>query len=171
MTEPSAQRVAGKRAFVTGAAGGLGAAIARMLARHGANVFLTDIDEAGVRAVADEINHERGRQANLFAGLLRFSLFDPAQQDFDCLISHIVGGLHDRGYAGTKEIFCCHLIEGNEGEVLRRAQSNGVQTSQRCQPGDAVRRKQCGGSFLKLEQAVLAYAGNMLLFEAAIPDQ
>jgi NAD(P)-dependent dehydrogenase (short-subunit alcohol dehydrogenase family) len=39
MTEPSAQRVAGKRAFVTGAAGGLGAAIARMLARHGANVF------------------------------------------------------------------------------------------------------------------------------------
>ena len=62
MTEPSAQRVAGKHAFVTGAAGGLGAAIARMLARHGANVFLTDIDETGVRAVADEINQERGRQ-------------------------------------------------------------------------------------------------------------
>ncbi len=60
MIEPSAQRVAGKKAFVTGAAGGLGAAIGRMLARHGARVFLTDIDEAGVRAVAEGINHEGG---------------------------------------------------------------------------------------------------------------
>ncbi|MDE2307897.1 MAG: glucose 1-dehydrogenase [Xanthomonadaceae bacterium] len=60
MTEISAQRVAGKKAFVTGAAGGLGAAIARMLARHGAMVFLTDIDEAAVRAVAASINAGHG---------------------------------------------------------------------------------------------------------------
>ncbi|TAM57430.1 MAG: SDR family oxidoreductase [Rhodanobacter sp.] len=60
MTEISAQRVAGKKAFVTGAAGGLGAAIARMLARHGARVFLTDIDEAAVRAVAASINAGHG---------------------------------------------------------------------------------------------------------------
>ena len=60
MTEVSALRVAGKLAFITGAAGGLGTAIACMLARHGARVFLTDIDEAGVRAVAAKINAERG---------------------------------------------------------------------------------------------------------------
>jgi len=60
MTEISAQRVAGKKAFVTGAAGGLGAAIARMLARHGAKVFLTDLDEAAVRAVATSINAGHG---------------------------------------------------------------------------------------------------------------
>ena len=53
-------RAAGKRAFVTGAAGGLGAASARMLARHGAKVFLTDIDAASVAAVAAEINRENG---------------------------------------------------------------------------------------------------------------
>ena len=62
MTLPNAQRAAGKRAFVTGAAGGLGAATGRMLARHGAKVFLTDIDEAAVRQVADDINRELGQQ-------------------------------------------------------------------------------------------------------------
>ncbi|MDE1895290.1 MAG: glucose 1-dehydrogenase [Xanthomonadaceae bacterium] len=61
MTKVSAHRVAGKKALVTGAAGGLGAAIARMLARHGALVFLTDIDEAAVYAVAAAINREHGR--------------------------------------------------------------------------------------------------------------
>ena len=61
MTELPAHRVAGKKAFVTGAAGGLGAAIGRMLARHGARVFLTDIDEAGVRGVAESSNRDCGQ--------------------------------------------------------------------------------------------------------------
>ena len=53
-------RLAGKRAFITGAAGGLGAAIARRMAENGARVFLTDIDEVGARRVAEEINTARG---------------------------------------------------------------------------------------------------------------
>lgn len=61
MTRVSAHRVAGKKAFITGAGGGLGAAIAHMLARHGALVFLTDIDEEAVYAVAHAINTEHGR--------------------------------------------------------------------------------------------------------------
>ncbi|WP_426687642.1 SDR family oxidoreductase [Rhodanobacter ginsengiterrae] len=61
MTRISAHRVAGKKAFITGAAGGLGAATARMLARHGALVFLTDIGEEAVYAVAGAINAEHGR--------------------------------------------------------------------------------------------------------------
>jgi NAD(P)-dependent dehydrogenase (short-subunit alcohol dehydrogenase family) len=60
MTDVSAQRVAGKKAFITGAAGGLGAAMAHMLARHGARVFLTDIDEEAVYAVATAINADHG---------------------------------------------------------------------------------------------------------------
>ena len=48
MIDVSAHRVAGKKAFITGAAGGLGAAMAHLLARHGALVFLTEIDEAAV---------------------------------------------------------------------------------------------------------------------------
>src|SRR5215469_9332601 len=62
MSQALSQRAAGKRAFVTGAAGGLGAATARMLARHGAKVFLTDLDGDGAAAVAADINREAGTQ-------------------------------------------------------------------------------------------------------------
>lgn len=56
------QRVQGKKALVTGAAQGLGAASAQMLARHGAQVLLTDINEAGAQSVADSINVEVGTE-------------------------------------------------------------------------------------------------------------
>jgi NAD(P)-dependent dehydrogenase (short-subunit alcohol dehydrogenase family) len=45
----------GRRAFVTGAARGIGAAIARRLAGAGTVVTLADIDEAAVRALAAEL--------------------------------------------------------------------------------------------------------------------
>lgn len=48
-------RVQGKVALVTGGGGGLGAATARLLAREGATVLVTDIDQAGGAAVAAEI--------------------------------------------------------------------------------------------------------------------
>lgn len=49
-------RVEAKIALVTGAAQGLGAAIAAMLAREGARVILTDINSAGAGKRALEIN-------------------------------------------------------------------------------------------------------------------
>lgn len=55
-----AGRVAGKLALVTGAAQGLGAAQARMLAREGARVLCTDINEAGATATAQAIDNECG---------------------------------------------------------------------------------------------------------------
>lgn len=53
-----AGRVAGKQALITGAAGGLGEAMAWMLAREGARVAVTDVNLDGVRALADAINRE-----------------------------------------------------------------------------------------------------------------
>lgn len=52
-------RVEGKIALITGAAQGLGEASARMLAREGARVVLTDVNEAGAKALADSINATR----------------------------------------------------------------------------------------------------------------
>ena len=48
-------RVAGKVALVTGGAKGLGEADARALAAEGAQVVLTDVDETGGQAVANDI--------------------------------------------------------------------------------------------------------------------
>jgi NAD(P)-dependent dehydrogenase (short-subunit alcohol dehydrogenase family) len=50
-------------ALLTGAAQGLGAAIAVMLAREGANVLLTDINLEGAKAQADQINAETPSRA------------------------------------------------------------------------------------------------------------
>ena len=46
--EPRPGRVAGKKVLITGAAGGLGEAMAFMMAREGATLALTDIDETWV---------------------------------------------------------------------------------------------------------------------------
>jgi 2-keto-3-deoxy-L-fuconate dehydrogenase len=50
--------LAEKRALITGAGSGIGAAIATMFSRAGAHVFVADRDEAGGRAVAGEIGGE-----------------------------------------------------------------------------------------------------------------
>lgn len=52
--------VAGHRALVTGAASGIGRAIAVALAEAGCDLAILDRDEAGLAAVADEVVH-RGR--------------------------------------------------------------------------------------------------------------
>ncbi|NBB53401.1 glucose 1-dehydrogenase [Rhizobium sp. CRIBSB] len=51
-------RVAGKTALITGAAGGLGLAMAKMLARQGARVAVTDVNSAGAETLAAAINAE-----------------------------------------------------------------------------------------------------------------
>lgn len=55
-----AGRVAGKKVFVTGAAQGLGAAIAKRVAAEGANVALADINFTGAEKLASEIDGAHG---------------------------------------------------------------------------------------------------------------
>jgi NAD(P)-dependent dehydrogenase (short-subunit alcohol dehydrogenase family) len=58
VSAPGAGRVAGKAALITGAAGGLGRAMAWMLAREGAKVAVTDVRGEAAEALAAEINAE-----------------------------------------------------------------------------------------------------------------
>ncbi len=60
-------RVSGKTALITGAAGGLGQAMAWMLAREGAKVALTDVNLSGVTELAGAINAEVSGSAFAYA--------------------------------------------------------------------------------------------------------
>ena len=60
-------RVAGKTALITGAAGGLGQAMAWMLAREGARVAVTDMNLEGAQALAEAINADHPGAAFAFA--------------------------------------------------------------------------------------------------------
>jgi NAD(P)-dependent dehydrogenase (short-subunit alcohol dehydrogenase family) len=53
--EETMGQVDGKVGIITGAASGIGAATARVLAREGAKLVLTDLDDAAGHALADEI--------------------------------------------------------------------------------------------------------------------
>jgi 3(or 17)beta-hydroxysteroid dehydrogenase len=54
-------RVEGKVAIVTGAAGGIGGGISRLLAEEGARVVVTDLDEAGAKKTAEDIKGKGGQ--------------------------------------------------------------------------------------------------------------
>jgi rhamnulose-1-phosphate aldolase/alcohol dehydrogenase len=57
---PPEQQLSRRIALVSGAASGIGRAIARQLAREGCHVVVTDRDQGGVEALAEEINRQCG---------------------------------------------------------------------------------------------------------------
>ena len=102
----STGRVAGKKAFITGGAQGLGAAAARRLAEEGAKVSLADIHFAGAQAVADEINAAHGA-GTAFAFALDVTQEDQwieALEKADAAMGGISVLLNNAGVAGDKPL-------------------------------------------------------------------
>jgi 3(or 17)beta-hydroxysteroid dehydrogenase len=58
-------RVKDKVAIVTGGGGGMGRAEAMLLAKEGAKIVVTDLDEAAVKNVAGEINSQGGKAVSI----------------------------------------------------------------------------------------------------------
>lgn len=56
-------RLAGKRAMITGGAGGIGRKVAEMMAREGASVALSDLNGKGAEEAAAQIAEETGQAA------------------------------------------------------------------------------------------------------------
>ncbi len=59
-------RVKGKKALITGAAGGLGRAMVWLLAREGAKVAISDLDGAGAQSLADAVNADFPGRASAY---------------------------------------------------------------------------------------------------------
>jgi NAD(P)-dependent dehydrogenase (short-subunit alcohol dehydrogenase family) len=102
------RRLHGKIALITGAAQGLGLAMARLFVAQGAQVVLSDINEAGVRATAVELG------AAAFALPHDVTNSDQWQQVCAAAVAHF-GGLNivvnNAGVAGMGSVESCSLEE------------------------------------------------------------
>ena len=138
----------GKVAVVTGAANGIGAACARLLAESGAKVALWDIDAAAAQALASEIGDGAaamrcdvaqgadvdaataatvqafGRIDILInnAGIFRAADFlDISEADWEAVIGVNLGGAFRVGQAVARE-----MVKGGGGAIVNMSSVNGV---------------------------------------------
>ena len=96
---------AGKSAVITGAASGMGLCTSRTLAEAGATVFMVDINEAGVKKAADEINAwGKGKVYPVVADVRKF-----ADAERSAAFAMEKAGKIDLliNYAGGNEARCC----------------------------------------------------------------
>jgi NAD(P)-dependent dehydrogenase (short-subunit alcohol dehydrogenase family) len=98
--ERTSGRVAGKVAIVTGAAGGLGRAIAVRLAEEGATLVLTDIERAGLAETEQLIVARNGKATSIAADVTEegavkalFSATLAAHGRVDILVNNVGGGV------------------------------------------------------------------------------
>ena len=68
---PRYREIEGKSAIVTGAGRGIGRAMALRLAKEGASVAVTDVEESGAEAVAQEIRSQGGQAFGLKVDVTR----------------------------------------------------------------------------------------------------
>ena len=78
-----AERLAGRKALITGGAQGMGAAIAKHWAAQGAAICVADINEEGVAAVAQEIRDAGGTATH-------FKLDVTNEEQAEAVVAHVV---------------------------------------------------------------------------------
>ncbi|MBD8036261.1 SDR family oxidoreductase [Solibacillus sp. A46] len=73
-------KLAGKTAVITGAASGMGKAIAQLYAKEGANVVVADINNEAIDGVVNEITSNGGKAVGVLANVVK-------QEDVDNMIN------------------------------------------------------------------------------------
>src|SRR5262245_10544445 len=71
--EQTSQDLSGRVALITGSSRGIGAAIARRFARHGATVVIHGRNVSAIAALRDEIERSGGKALGASADVLRFA--------------------------------------------------------------------------------------------------
>ena len=120
-------RVAGKAAIVTGAASGIGQATAEVLGREGASVCIADVDEAGGRQVASEIQAAGGEaifvRADVGARDDVIGMFARTEEAFgrvDVVHNNAIRVRGRRGDRAGREGLGRHPERGPEGDLPGR---------------------------------------------------
>lgn len=140
-----------KVALVTGAASGIGAAIARVFARAGAHVFVADRDEVGAAATVESIRQEQGRAEPVALDVTREQHCEAAGQTvheqcgrLDVLVNNAgighVGTLlqttgedmdriyavNVRGMFNVTKVFLPAMIERRSGVIINLSSIGGI---------------------------------------------
>jgi 3-hydroxybutyrate dehydrogenase len=113
-------KLLGKSAIVTGAASGIGKAIAELLAREGAAVAVADLNEEAARSVAEAIETGGGQAMGVAMDVTDEAAVDRATQavanrfdGIDILVSNagiqIVNAVHEYSFADWKRMQAIHL--------------------------------------------------------------
>jgi len=113
----------GKVALITGAASGLGKAIAELYAKHGASVAIADINQQAADAVAAEINAAGGKAIGVAMDVTDEAAVDAGTDkvvatfgQLDILISNagvqIINPIDQFSYADWKKMLAIHLDGG-----------------------------------------------------------
>jgi len=113
-------RLAGKTAYVTGAASGIGLAIAQLYAREGANVVIADLNQAAADIAAAKIEASGGKALSLAVDVTSEqqvdATVDQAAEKFggiDILVSNagiqIIKPVVDFDFADWKKLLAVHL--------------------------------------------------------------
>jgi NAD(P)-dependent dehydrogenase (short-subunit alcohol dehydrogenase family) len=157
-------RLTGKRALITGGASGLGAAIAHMFAAQGARVAITDINEAGAKAMAEKINAEYQGAACAFAHDVAdeqswkdvIAAVDEALGGFNVLVNNAgigsLGSVEEESFEGWKRVMSIDADSVFLG----------------CKYALGVMKQHAPGSIINISSIAGLYAaGNMSAYNAA----
>ena len=157
-------RVSGKMAIVTGAAQGLGAATATMLAKEGAKVTLTDINGEGAAATAEKINALYPGQA---FSLQHDVTSETRWQEIIADATDAMGGLSI--LVNNAGIGSLGSVEDESYEVFRKVQAVDVDSIfLGCKYAVPVMRKYAPGSIINISSiAGLIASGNYVSYNTA----
>jgi NAD(P)-dependent dehydrogenase (short-subunit alcohol dehydrogenase family) len=141
-------RLAGKVSIVTGGASGIGRATCRLFGREDASVIVTDVNEPGGRAVADEVARAGGRAEFLRLDVTR-------ETDWTAAIEHVVGEhgrlnvlVNNAGRGGLSARAVAERVDLSDWDLIMAANATSVMLGTK--HAVAVMRRTGGGAIVNV---------------------